>query len=141
MATVLKLSQADKNLVSFMKAIKASGMEDELKAVGPFTFLAPVNLAFGKLSQGDLFETLLKQDGSRLRAILSYHIIKGKKMQRDFRTGQKVQTLGGQELQVTTRDGDIYINNARILAKDRQGSNGVVHCIDSINLPPELKPA
>ena len=123
-----------------MKAIKASGMEDELKAVGPFTFLAPVNLAFGKLSQGDLFETLLKQDGSRLRAILSYHIIKGKKMQRDFRTGQKVQTLGGQELQVTTRDGDIYINNARILAKDRQGSNGVVHCIDSINLPPELKP-
>ncbi|HPH33307.1 MAG TPA: fasciclin domain-containing protein [Chitinophagaceae bacterium] len=140
MATVLELSQADKNLVSFMKAIKASGMEDELKAVGPFTFLAPVNLAFGKLSQGDLFETLLKQDGSRLRAILSYHIIKGKKMQRDFRTGQKVQTLGGQELQVTTRDGDIYINNARILAKDRQGSNGVVHCIDSINLPPELKP-
>jgi uncharacterized surface protein with fasciclin (FAS1) repeats len=141
MATVLELSQADKNLVSFMKAIKASGMEDELKAVGPFTFLAPVNLAFGKLSQGDLFETLLKQDGSRLRTILSYHIIKGKKMQRDFRTGQKVQTLGGQELQVTTRDGDIYINNARILAKDRQGSNGVVHCIDSINLPPELKPA
>jgi len=141
MATVLELSQADKNLVSFMKAIKASGMEDELKAIGPFTFLAPVNLAFGKLSQGDLFETLLKQDGSRLRTILSYHIIKGKKMQRDFRTGQKVQTLGGQELQVTTRDGDIYINNARILAKDRQGSNGVVHCIDSINLPPELKPA
>jgi uncharacterized surface protein with fasciclin (FAS1) repeats len=87
MATVLELSQADKNLVSFMKAIKASGMEDELKAVGPFTFLAPVNLAFGKLSQGDLFETLLKQDGSRLRTILSYHIIKGKKMQRDFRTG------------------------------------------------------
>ena len=141
MATVLELSQADKNLVSFMKAIKASGLEEELKAVGPITFLAPVNLAFGKLSQGDLFETLLKQDGSRLRTILSYHIIKGKKMQRDFRTGQKVQTLGGQELQVTTRDGDIYINNARILAKDRQGSNGVVHCIDSINLPPELKPA
>lgn len=141
MATVLELSQADKNLVSFMKAIKASGLEEELKAVGPFTFLAPVNLAFGKLSQADLFETLLKQDGSRLRDILSYHIIKGKKMQRDFRTGQKVQTLGGQELLVTTRDGDIYINNARILAKDRQGSNGVVHCIDCINLPPELKPA
>ena len=141
MATVLELSQADKNLVSFMKAIKASGMEEELKAVGPFTFLAPVNLAFGKLSQGDLFESLLKQDGSRLRAILSYHIIKGKKMQRDFRSGQKVQTLGGQELLVTSRDGDIYINNAKILAKDRQGSNGVVHSIDCINLPPELKPA
>lgn len=141
MATVLELSQADKNLVSFMKAIRASGLEDELRAIGPFTLLAPVNLAFGKLSQADLFETLLKQDGSRLRAILSYHIIKGKKMQRDFRTGQKVQTLGGHELQVTTRDGDIYINNARILAKDRQGSNGVVHSIDCINLPPELKPA
>ncbi|HRG24390.1 MAG TPA: fasciclin domain-containing protein [Chitinophagaceae bacterium] len=141
MSTVLELSQADKNLVSFMKAIKASGMEEELKAVGPFTFLAPVNLAFGKLSQGDLFESLLKQDGSRLRAILSYHIIKGKKMQRDFRSGQKVQTLGGQELLVTSRDGDIYINNAKILAKDRQGSNGVVHSIDCINLPPELKPA
>ncbi|MBI3140013.1 MAG: fasciclin domain-containing protein [Sphingobacteriales bacterium] len=124
-----------------MKAIRASGLEDELRAIGPFTLLAPVNLAFGKLSQADLFETLLKQDGSRLRAILSYHIIKGKKMQRDFRTGQKVQTLGGHELQVTTRDGDIYINNARILAKDRQGSNGVVHSIDCINLPPELKPA
>lgn len=141
MATVLELSQADKNLVSFMKAIKAAGLETDLKDGGPFTLLAPVNLAFGRLSQTDLFESLMKQDGSRLRSILSYHIIKGKKMQRDFKPGQKVQTLGGLDLLVTAKDGDIYINNARILSKDRQGSDGVLHSVDAVNLPPEMKPA
>lgn len=141
MATVLELSQTDKNLVAFMKAIHASGLDEDLKTGGPYTLLAPVNLAFGRLNQPDHFETLLKTNGERLREILSYHIIKGKKMQRDFRAGQKVQTLGGSYLLVAAIDGDIFIDHARILAKDRQGSNGVVHCIDCVNLPPELKPA
>lgn len=135
MATVLELALSDKNLVSFMKGIKAAGLEAELNGMGPYTLLAPINLAFGKLAQPDSFESLLKQDGTRLHKILSYHIIKGKKMQRDFKAGQKLQTLGGVDLMVTLKEGDIYINDARILAKDRQGSNGVLHCIDCVNLP------
>lgn len=141
MATVLELAMADKNLVSFMKAVKAAGLEEELKGMGPYTLLAPVNLSFGKLVPPDLFDTLLKGDGTRLHKILSYHIIKGKKMQRDFKPGQKLQTLGGLDLHVTLKNGDIYINDARILAKDRQGSNGVLHSIDCVNLPMVATPA
>ena len=62
-------------------------------------------------------------------------------MQRDFKPGQKLQTLGGLDLLVTLKNGDIYINDARILAKGRQGSNGVLHSIDCVNLPMVATPA
>lgn len=90
MATILDLSRSDKNLLSFMKGITAAGMEDDLKAAGPFTLLAPVNLAFARLTNGDQLDNLIKQGNQRLRAILSLHILKGKIMKKDFRPGLKM---------------------------------------------------
>ena len=137
MATILELANADRNLSAMMKGLKAANLEETLSGIGPFTILAPVNLAFGNLSGPDSFENMVKQSGSnsKLSDLLSFHVITGRKLSRDFHHGQKLPTVNGQELAVTITDGDIRINGAKILAKDIQGSNGVVHSIDVVNLP------
>jgi uncharacterized surface protein with fasciclin (FAS1) repeats len=140
MATILEISNGDKNLSSFMKGIKAAGLEDTLNGIGPFTLLAPVNLAFGKIAQPESYESLLKQGNSRLTDILTFHAIKGKKLLKDFRDGQKLETVNGQLLTVTLSENEIRINGAKILAKDRQGFNGVVHTIDIVNMPAAESP-
>jgi uncharacterized surface protein with fasciclin (FAS1) repeats len=132
MSTILQIANADKNLSTMMKGLKAAQLEETLSGIGPFTILAPVNLAFGKLSP-DSFDSLVKhQNNLKLSDLLSCHVLKGKKMVKDFRNGQKLQTVNDKEVEVTVVDGEIRINGARILAKDRQGSNGVVHSVDSV---------
>jgi uncharacterized surface protein with fasciclin (FAS1) repeats len=137
MSTVLEIANADKSLSSLVKGLKAANLEETLKGIGPFTVLAPVNLAFGNLIPPDTFENMVKQSNtnSKLSELLTYHVVTGKKLLRDFRDGQKLQTVNGKELAVTILDGIVRINGAKILAKDRQGSNGVVHSIDLVNLP------
>lgn len=137
MSTILQIANADRNLSSMVKGLKAVNLEETLNGIGPFTILAPVNLAFGNLVPPDTFESMVKQSNSntRLSDILNFHVIAGKKLIRDFRDGQKLQTVNGKELAVSVRDGEVRINGAKILSRDRQGSNGVVHSIDSVNLP------
>jgi uncharacterized surface protein with fasciclin (FAS1) repeats len=137
MSTILEIATADRNLSALVKGLKAANLEETLSGIGPFTILAPVNLAFGKLALPDTLDNMVKQgsNSTRLSAILSFHVITGKKLLKDFRNGQKLPTVNGQELEVTVSDGEVRINGAKILAKDRQGSNGVVHSIDCVNLP------
>jgi|SRR5688572_1164423 len=137
MATILEIATADKNLTVMMKGLKAAKLEESLSGIGPFTILAPVNFAFGNLPAPDTFDSMVKQcsSNSKLSDLLSFHVIAGKKLLKDFRNGQKLPTINGKELSVTIADGEVRINGAKILAKDRQGFNGVVHTIDVVNLP------
>jgi uncharacterized surface protein with fasciclin (FAS1) repeats len=135
MSTILQLTNADRNLSTLIKALKASDLENTLNGIGPFTILAPVNLAFGNLTPPDNFENLLKHGNNRLSEILTYHVLTGKKLVKDFKNGEKLKTVNGKELAVTVKDGEVRVNGAKILSRDRQGSNGVVHSIDTVNLP------
>lgn len=137
MSTVLEIANADRNLTALIKGFKAANLEETLSGIGPFTILGPVNLAFGKLAAPDTFESMVKQGvtTSKLSELMTYHVITGKKMVKDFRDGQKLPTVNGKELAVTVKDGEVRINGALILSRDRQGSNGVVHSIDTVNLP------
>lgn len=139
MSTILQIANADKNLTTLSKGLKAANLEDTLNGLGPFTILAPVNMAFGNLVAPDTFEDLVKQTGknSKLSDILTYHIIAGKKLLKDFRNGQKLKTVNGRELIITVKDDEVHINGAKILSRDRQGSNGVVHSISAVNIPAE----
>ncbi len=138
MSTILEIANADRNLTTLVRGIKAANLEETLNAIGPFTILAPVNMAFGNLIIPDTFDALLKQAASnnKLSAILSYHILPGKKLLKDFRNGQKLKTINGKELSITVKDEEVFINDAKILSRDRQGSNGVVHSISAVNLLP-----
>jgi uncharacterized surface protein with fasciclin (FAS1) repeats len=132
MSTILQITNADRNLSSFSKGLKASGLESQLAGIGPFTILGPVNLAFGRLNSLSFEELLKPEHNSKLIDLISDHILIGKKMLTDFRNGQKLKTLGNKEVTITINNEDIHINGARILAKDRQGSNGVVHSLDIV---------
>ena len=139
MSTILQIVNADRNLSTLIKGFKATNLEETLNGIGPFTILAPVNLAFNKLNTPDTFEDLVKQSNknSKLSDLLSYHILTGKKLLKDFRNGQKLKTVNGKEVDVTVLDGEVHINGAKILARDKQGSNGVIHSINAVNHPSE----
>ncbi len=139
MSTILQITNADKNLTSLSKGLHAANLEETLNGFGPFTILAPVNMAFGNLIAPDTFDELMKQanKNSKLSDILGYHIIAGKKLLKDFRNGQKLRTINGKDLNITIKDDEVHINGAKILSRDKQGSNGVVHSISAVNLPVE----
>src|SRR5688572_19542865 len=132
MATILQIANADRNLSSFSKGLKVAGLEDKLNEIGPFTMLGPVNLAFGRLAVTKFEDLLNPAYGNELTNMLSDHILIGKKMLGDFRNGQKLTTLSGKEVTIDVKNGEIFINGAKILARDRQGSNGVLHSIDAV---------
>jgi len=108
-----------------------------LNGLGPFTILAPVNLAFDNLEPQALGEVLKQSNVTKLSNLLANHILAEKRLMKDFRNGQKLKTISGKELSVTVANGTVLINGAKILSRDRQGSNGVVHSIDSVNWPSE----
>jgi uncharacterized surface protein with fasciclin (FAS1) repeats len=139
MSTILQITNADKNLTTLSKGLKAANLEETLNGIGPFTILAPVNMAFGNLIAPDTFDELVKHSNKnhRLSDILTYHIIAGKKLLKDFRNGQKLKTVNGKDISITIKDDEVLVNGAKILSRDRQGSNGVVHSISSVNLPVE----
>ena len=135
MSTVLQIAIADRNLSALMKGFKAADMEAALGEHGAFTLFAPVNLAFGKLDSGP-FEDLLKPGNKiQLSGILNYHVLPSKKLLKDFRDGQKLMTANGTEVLVSIKDGEVRINGAKILSRDKQASNGVIHSIDAVNIP------
>lgn len=132
MATILQIANADRNLSSFSKAIRISGLEDKLNEVGPFTILGPVNLAFERLTALNFEELLSPANKQQLIALLSRHILLGKTMQTDFSNGRRFRSINGTEITVESENGEVKVNGAKILAKDRQGKNGVVHTIGSM---------
>lgn len=130
MPTIVQISNADKNLSLFSKGIKVAGLEDKLNELGPHTILGPVNLAIGRLNES--FEQLLQPDKRKeLIDFLSGYILVGKKLFLDFRNNQMLTSIDGMPIAVTIRNGETHLNGAKILAKDRQGSNGVVHLLDT----------
>ena len=138
MSTILQIANADRNLSTLIKGLKAADLEEILNGIGPFTIFAPVNFAFSKLAPADSFEDMIR-DGNktRLSDIMGYHVIAGKKMLRDFINGQKLKTINGKDVAISVKDGEVHVNGAKILAKDRQGSNGIVHSVDTVNMPGE----
>jgi len=133
MSTILQITNADRNLSLMAKGLKAAGLEDVLNEPGPYTILAPVNLAFSKLNPLGFDEFLKQENSARLSDMLSNHIIKGKKMKKDFWDGQKLESINGREINVTVSNDEVRFNGSRLLSRDRQGSNGVIHSVDTIN--------
>lgn len=116
-------------------ALGAADLVDALKSEGPFTVFAPTDAAFAKLPEGTV-ETLLKPENKdQLVAILKYHVVAGKVMAADVVGLEKATTLQGQSVKIDTEDG-VKVGGAKVTATDIEASNGVIHVIDSVILPP-----
>ncbi|WP_194775109.1 fasciclin domain-containing protein [Pararhodonellum marinum] len=123
-------------LSTLVAAVKAGDLVDVLKGDGPFTVFAPTNEAFAKLPAGTVENLLKPENKAQLVAVLTYHVVPGKVWSKDLKNGQKAKTVQGSEVTVSLKDGKAMINGANVTTADIEASNGVVHVIDSVILPP-----
>lgn len=130
---IMQIAMHDKNLSIFVIAIKSSGLVDTLKGNGPFTVFAPSNAAFSKLPAGTL-DTLLK-DKKQLVAVLTYHVIPGEILSNDIQSSS-VKTLEGQNITFTKDSSGVKVNDIKVNKADIKASNGVIHIIDTVLMPP-----
>lgn len=118
---------------TLVAAVKAAGLVDTLKGPGPFTVFAPSDEAFAKLPPGTV-ESLLG-DKPALRSVLTYHVVAGKVPASAAMKLDWAASVQGQSIRVTTRDGSVFVDGARVVAADVPASNGVIHVIDRVILP------
>lgn len=122
------------NFTTLVAAVQAAGLVDTLKGEGPFTVFAPTDAAFAALPAGTV-EALLA-DIPALTAILTYHVVPGKVMSTDLSEGLTAATVNGADVTITLADG-AKINGVTISTADIEASNGVIHVIDAVILPPQ----
>lgn len=124
-----------KNVTTVVAAVKAAGLVETLSGKGPFTVFAPTNMAFNRLPAGTV-ETLIKPENKdMLTSILTYHVVAGSYTSADLKNGMKLKTVNGDDLMVTRKGRNIWINNARINTRDVISSNGVTHVINRVLMP------
>ncbi len=119
---------------TLVTAVKAAGLVETLKSPGPFTVFAPTDAAFAKLPPGAL-EGLLK-DPAKLKAVLTYHVVSGDVMAADVVKMTSAKTVEGADISISVMGGKVKINNANVVKADIKCTNGVIHVIDTVIMPP-----
>jgi uncharacterized surface protein with fasciclin (FAS1) repeats len=131
---VVEIAAGNTDFSTLVTAVKAAGLAETLSGKGPFTVFAPTNAAFAKLPAGTVEDLLKPENKAKLAAILTYHVVAGKVMAADVKAG-KVKTVNGAEATIAT-EGGVTIGNAKVVKTDIVGTNGVIHVIDTVILPP-----
>ena len=140
---------ADKDLVdtavsagqfnTLVAAVQAAGLADTLKGPGPFTVFAPTDAAFAALPAGTVADLLKPENKAKLASILTYHVVPGKVMAADIAgKAMQVKSVQGQELAVDATTG-VTINGATVVTADIDTTNGVIHVVDAVLMPPPGK--
>ncbi len=127
---------ADGNFTTLVAALEAAELVDALKADGPFTVFAPTDEAFAQLPEGTVEALLLPENQEQLQSILLYHVVVGSVLAEDVVEMTSAETLEGQEVAIAVVDDEVMINDAKVITADIICSNGVIHVIDAVLLPP-----
>jgi transforming growth factor-beta-induced protein len=135
MKDIIEIAIGDNRFTTLVAAVKAADLVETLKGKGPFTVFAPTDDAFKKLPAGTV-EGLLK-DVPTLKNILLFHVVSGKVMAADVVKLKSANTVLGKPVAVTVTNGKVSVNNANVVITDIEASNGVIHVIDSVLLPPK----
>lgn len=134
---IVEVAVSDGRFNTLVTALKAADLVDALKGDGPFTVFAPTDDAFAKLPAGTV-ETLLKPENKdMLKDILTYHVLSGKVMAKDAMKldGKEVTMLNGDKAKIEVRNGDLFIDGAKVIIADIVTKNGVIHVIDTVMSP------
>ncbi|MBD2626833.1 fasciclin domain-containing protein [Trichormus variabilis] len=135
---LVEIAESNGSFKTLIKALNAAGLTEVLKGTGPFTIFAPTDEAFAKLPQ-DAVQDLLKEENKEvLVKVLTYHVVPGKVLASELKSGQ-VKSLQGDPITVKVdKATGVMVNDAKVTKPDIQGSNGVIHVIDTVILPPSL---
>jgi uncharacterized surface protein with fasciclin (FAS1) repeats len=117
---------------TLVTAVKAAGLVDTLKGAGPYTLFAPTDEAFAKIPKADLDALLADKD--KLTQVLTYHVVAGKVMAADVKTGA-VKTVQGTDIDLVADGKGVTVDGAKVVTADVAASNGVIHAIDTVVLP------
>ncbi|MEZ8466395.1 fasciclin domain-containing protein [Vibrio splendidus] len=120
---------------TLVAAVKAADLVDTLKGEGPFTVLAPTDEAFAALPEGTVDMLLKPENKDKLVAVLTYHVIPGKIMAAEVMKLNSAVTVQGSAVMIAIDDGNVMIDNAKVIMPDVEASNGVIHVIDAVLLP------
>ncbi len=136
--TIVDIAAGNPDFSTLVAAVTAAGLGETLAGEGPFTVFAPTNAAFAALPAGTLDSLLLPENKDKLTAILTYHVVPGKVMAADLpATATDVATVNGKNVSVVAGADGATINGAKVTSADIEASNGVIHVIDTVILPPE----
>ncbi|MGB9149535.1 MAG: fasciclin domain-containing protein [Burkholderiales bacterium] len=117
---------------TLVTAIKAAGLTETLKGKGPFTVFAPTDAAFAKIPKASL--DALLADKTKLASVLTYHVVPGKVMAADVKSGA-VKSVQGSSIAVNAEGGAVKVDAASVVKADVEASNGVIHAIDTVIMP------
>jgi uncharacterized surface protein with fasciclin (FAS1) repeats len=135
--TVVDVATSAGSFNTLTRAIEAAGLTETLRGEGPFTVFAPTDEAFAALPPGTLESLLKPENREKLVKVLTYHVVSGRVTSGDLKAGA-VTTLEGSSATVTLNSDKVQVNNASVTRADVMASNGVIHVIDRVLLPPNL---
>ena len=124
---------------TLVAAVKAAGLVETLSSAGPFTVFAPTNAAFDKLPKGTVEGLLKKDKAADLKSILEYHTYVGTLKTDYMQDGQSFEQVSGQKVTITKKDGKFFVNGSAEIVASIPTSNGIIHVIDQVLLPPAVK--
>jgi len=140
MANLVETAIAAGSFNTLVAAVKAAGLAETLSGPGPFTVFAPTDEAFAKLPAETLTDLLKPENKQKLTDILTYHVVSGRVTAADVSKITEADTVNGQKIKVNATSG-VKINDATVTTADVEASNGVIHIIDSVLLPPAASAA
>ena len=134
---LIVLANTNGSFKTLIKALTAAGLTDTLQGDGPFTIFAPTDAAFAKLPQDAVRDLLKPENKEILLQVLTYHVVSGKVLSSDLKSGE-LKSLQGDPISIKVNSNGVEVNDAKVTKADIQGSNGVIHQIDTLILPPSI---
>ena len=132
---IVSIAVGSKDHTTLVAALKAADYVTAIANPGPLTVFAPTNDAFAKLPKGTVEDLLKPENQTKLKDVLKYHATTSVHLAADFKDGEDLAMSNGQHATMHVKDGKVMINDATIIASVR-ASNGVVHVVDTVLVPP-----
>ena len=133
---VVKVAAGSKDHTTLVAAVKQAELVDVLSNAGPFTVFAPTNAAFDKLPKGTVQDLMKPENKAKLQDILQYHVYVGSLKTDMMQDGQTFNQVNGGNITVSKKDGKVMINNTATVITSIPASNGIIHVVDGILIPP-----
>lgn len=139
--TIVDVASQNDSFETLVTAIEAADLTETLEGDGPYTVFAPTDEAFDELPEGKLDSLLEARNKKKLRSILTYHVVSDQLYAEDVEPGE-VETVEGSMVTIeVTDEGDVMYGNAKVVETDVEASNGVIHAIDTVVMPPGMETA
>ncbi len=134
---LVDVAASQDEFATFVMLLNKTGLGGVLKGEGPFTIFVPTDEAFEALGHAKLESLLMPSNSEELKSLLMFLVVPKKLSSSDIKGDMKVQTLDGKDLNITAEDGKITVEDAAVVGSDLDASNGVIHVIDKVIMPPK----